>query len=168
MKRKRKPGNDAGVFGVHLVVGDGPGLGGAVLPNRDHGVVVKEGDRVDAADVGVLDLDSLGGLLNAPDEDVGVKGAGGNVEGVRRPGDGVNLGLVEDPVRDLGLKEKKGGSACNTETRRRGSRKAHISGGELVDNDLALGVTSSKVLTVRRVGQRNNLQEREGEPVNFV
>jgi len=42
-------------------------------------------------------------------------------------------------------------------------KTTHISGGNLVNDHLALGVTSSKVLTVGRVGQRNNLQERERE-----
>ena len=89
------------------MVGDAPGLCGAVLAHRGNGGVVQEDNRVHAADVGVLDLDLLGGLLNAPDEDVSVKGAAHNVEGRGRPGNRVNLGLVENPVRDLGLKEQR-------------------------------------------------------------
>ena len=47
-------------------------------------------------------------------------------------------------------------------------KTTHISGGNLVNDHLALGVTSSKVLTVGRVGKGDDLERKTDAFFNFV
>lgn len=78
--------------------------------------------------VGVLGDDALSGLSNVPDDEVGISTDRGDVGVIRRPGDGVDGGGVEDP---------SGGDASLS----------------LPGNNFTVGITSSEVSSVGRVGE---------------